>query len=385
MKKIIFLIVLLSTKWVYPQGFKNPPVGSAALSQAGAFVAQSDDATATVYNPAGLIQIDNQQVITGATYIYSETKYSGKNFSAEKKFTPVLLPYLFYGKKLGENTAFGLGVYSPYGQTLKWGLDSAAKWGYLVPYYASMQTTQISFAMAFKFTTSLSGGMGVNFFHSRVIQNSLLPSDQLLKMKAIGQTCAPSLGILYKHPKYSIGLNYQAPFKINYSGKVRIPDTYQDSVKAKIDFPSVINTGVAFYPNKKLKIEGDIEYIRFSNFKKLPIRVGELISYEIEKNWKNVFDFYLGLEYKKSKNIKFRGGIGYIKSPVPEGTWDPALPDADRVAFSIGSEIKNKIGIFDISFVTSIFDKTNLKQGGYYDGIYKTRAYFFTVQFKKFI
>jgi len=383
-RKVIFLFFIAGSI-ASTQGFKNPPVGSSALSQAGAFVAQSDDATATAYNPAGLIQIDKQEIILGTTYIYSETKFSDGTYSTEKKFSPVFLPYFFYAKKMSENFGFGIGMFSPYGQTVKWGFDAVKKWGYMVPYYSSMQTAQTSLAFAFKINHSLSTGVGLNFFTSRVVQNSLLPSEQLLKMKATGQTCSPSFGILYKKEKYSIGLNYQCPFRIGYSGKVRIPDFYQESVKTKIDFPSVLITGIAFYPTKKLKIEADAEYVGFSNFEKMPVKIGKTTSYEIERKWKDVYDFYLGFEYKKSKNTKFRGGVGYIKSPIPDRTWEPSFPDADRIAIAFGSEIKSKFGFFDICFVKSIFDKTNLKKGGSYDGIYKTKSTFFTVQFKKYI
>ncbi|MCD6221918.1 outer membrane protein transport protein, partial [bacterium] len=209
-RKIIFLFCIAGSI-ASTQGFKNPPVGSSALSQAGAFVAQSDDATATVFNPAGLIQIDKQEIILGTTYIYSKTKFSGDTYSTEKKFSPVFLPYFFYAKKMSENFGFGIGMFSPYGQTVKWGFDAVKKWGYMVPYYSSMQTAQTSLAFAFKINHSLSTGFGLNFFTSRVVQNSLLPSEQLLKMKATGQTCSPSFGILYKKEKYSIGLNYQCP------------------------------------------------------------------------------------------------------------------------------------------------------------------------------
>jgi len=226
-----------------------------------------------------------------------------------------------------------------------------------------MQTSQTSLAFAFKLNHSLSTGFGLNFFTSRVVQNSLSPLEQPLKMKATGQTCSPSFGILYKKEKYSIGLNYQCPFKI--------------------DFPPVLNAGIAFYPTEKLKIEADVEYVGFSNFEKQFVKIGNEIL-EKDKNWKDVYDFYLGFEYKKSKNVKFRGGVGYIKSPIPEETWDPNLPDSDRVAIAFGSELKSRFGFFDICFVKSIFDKTNLKQGKYYDGIYKTKSTFFTVQFKKY-
>jgi len=88
-------------------------------------------------------------------------------------------------------------MFSPYGQTVKWGFDAVKKWGfdpklgYIVPYYSSMQTAQTSLAFSFKLNHSLSTGFGLNFFTSRVVQNSLSPLEQPLKMKATGQTCSP--------------------------------------------------------------------------------------------------------------------------------------------------------------------------------------------------
>jgi hypothetical protein len=50
-----FVAIFVLSEISHAQGFRNPPEGTKALSQAGAFVAQCDDPTAVFHNPAGLL------------------------------------------------------------------------------------------------------------------------------------------------------------------------------------------------------------------------------------------------------------------------------------------------------------------------------------------
>lgn len=84
MKKMIILLILLMESFLFAQAFKNPPESSSSLSQAGAFVAQCDDPSATTINPAGLVQIKGEEILFGLTSVYSNTEYKDGDFSAEK-------------------------------------------------------------------------------------------------------------------------------------------------------------------------------------------------------------------------------------------------------------------------------------------------------------
>ena len=120
-KNCIVVLFLCSGTLCLSQGFRNPPQSISSLSQAGAFIAQCDDASAITHNPAGLIQIKGEQIIFGTNLIFAYTDYNGITFSDERKFKLGALPYFYYVSDFNrDNIRFGIGITSPYGQSTKW-------------------------------------------------------------------------------------------------------------------------------------------------------------------------------------------------------------------------------------------------------------------------
>ncbi len=67
---VLGIVLVFATSKVEGAGFQNPPQGAAASAQAGAFVAQADDATAITHNPAGLTQVSGTSVLLAPAFIY---------------------------------------------------------------------------------------------------------------------------------------------------------------------------------------------------------------------------------------------------------------------------------------------------------------------------
>jgi long-chain fatty acid transport protein len=150
----------------------------------------------------------------------------------------------------------------------------------------------------------------------------------------------------------------------------------------EINFPDNIGIGFAIFPNDKLKIELDGEWFGYSSIKRIPVSITGFPPY-IEKNWDDIYTIALGTEYKKSEKIKFRGGIIYIPTPIPDSTWDPSLPDANSVVITGGGEFSTKIGIFNLLAGIHIFDEKEIAKGAPYDGEYKSTGYFINIEYKK--
>lgn len=110
----IICCVFLTVSSLFAQGFRNPPEGSSAISQAGAFIAQCDDASAVTHNSAGLVQIEGQQVIFGSTFIYPTTLYKYSDASEDAVSNLACIPFLYYSTDFGtDNFRLGLGISSP--------------------------------------------------------------------------------------------------------------------------------------------------------------------------------------------------------------------------------------------------------------------------------
>ncbi|HNS32442.1 MAG TPA: outer membrane protein transport protein [bacterium] len=391
MKMILSIaLFMINISCLRAQGFRNPPEGPASISQAGAFTAQCDDASAVTHNPAGLVQIEGSRILMGSTFVFPSTSHKSTFFSADKEFSAGYMPFLYYSDNFGsKDWRFGLGITSPYGQTTEWSHDSVRTWNYEVPYYSSMRTVNISPVMAFRFTPEFSAGGGLDICYSQLELNSLrvfpppFPASELKeKIKADGLACGGILGLLYRKNNFSAGLTYKSGYNIKHTGTYRIPGLLlYEKASIKMQFPNTLSAGIAVYPASRLKMEFDTEWFGYSSLRNIPLSVSNLGTVRMSKNWKDAYMFSLGMEYKKSANAKLRAGGAYITSPVPSSTWEPSIPDADSFVISAGGEFVTSHGIFSIGTGVNIL-KT-IKREAPYAGNYKSKGYFLSFSYRK--
>jgi len=394
MKKTVYMVsialFLVNIGRTGAQGFKNPPEGPSAISQAGAFTAQCDDASAVTHNPAGLLQLEGQQFLLGNTFLFPSTSYKSAAFSTDKEYATGYLPYLYYSNSFGkEDFRFGIGITSPYGQTTEWSYDTVRNWNREVPYYSSMRTVNISPVAAYRITPELSAGMGMNICRSQIELNSLRvfpppfpPEEMKEKIETDGTGYGGILGLLYKKRNCSIGIRYASGFSIKHSGSYKIPRLMlSEKASIKMEFPDMINLGIAVYPGHNLKIELDTSRYGFSSLKNIPLSVNGLGTAETAKNWKDAYMFSLGTEFRKSEKTKLRAGAAYITGPVPSSTWEPSIPDSDSFVISTGGEFETRIGIIGVGIGVNIL-KT-IERGMPYAGNYKSKGYFLSIGYRK--
>ncbi|HJX16451.1 MAG TPA: outer membrane protein transport protein, partial [Candidatus Deferrimicrobiaceae bacterium] len=69
-KVLAFLVVLLfAATSAMAGGFRLPEAGAKAMSMGFAFTAQANDPSAIYFNPAGIVQLEGNNVKVGVTYI----------------------------------------------------------------------------------------------------------------------------------------------------------------------------------------------------------------------------------------------------------------------------------------------------------------------------
>lgn len=384
------LILLGGLEYSFSQGFRNPPEGAASISQAGAFIAQCDDASAITHNPAGLVNVEGQQILTGNTFLLPVTSYKSAAFSSDKEFIPGYLPYFYYSGDLGtQDLRLGIGISSPYGQTIEWSYDSVRHWNYEVPYYSSMRMANFSPVIAYRITPEFSAGAGLNIYRSQLELNSIRafpppfpPGEVKEKIKADGTAVGGTLGLLYRKEGYSLGLRYKSGFNISHRGTYKIPGlSISEKASIGIEFPCIIGAGIAIHPNPDFKVEFDAEWYGYSSLENILVGMAGLGDLEMPKNWKDSYMLSLGTEFRKSSRLKLRAGAAYITSPVPPSTWEPSIPDADSFVISTGGEFTTPCGVFDLALGVNIL--TTIERGIPYEGKYASRGYFFSLGYKK--
>src|SRR5512142_1263064 len=75
----VVLVLLFTASTSFAGGFRLPEAGAKAMGMGFAFTAQADDPSAIYFNPAGLTQLEGQNVMAGVTYV----KENGGTFTGK--------------------------------------------------------------------------------------------------------------------------------------------------------------------------------------------------------------------------------------------------------------------------------------------------------------
>lgn len=378
----------------YPQGYRNPPPGTTALMNGGTFVAQADDPSACVLNPAGLALLKQNRFHSGILLIFSETKYSGENISTRKENDFAILGNIYVNYVFEKsNIRFGFGITSPYGQKTRWDKEfTETSWAYNVPYYGEMRFITITPSIAFPLTQNISIGSGIDIHKSFVETRQSIPwsfitgtPDGIATLKGEDLSASFRIGILFHKQNNSFGFVWSSPFEMDYSGTfsmTNFPETlpgFLSEIKPivessfKIQFPEIYSFGYR-WKNEKIAFQLGTEFVKYSCLKKIVVDAGpdSILIPPLMKNWKDVWTYSCGFEYKINSTFIINAGIGFVQSPVPDTTFEPTLPDADRIVYTLGTSINLKSGKLSLFYMYNQFNEKTILQGGFTDGKYKS-------------
>ena len=125
-----------------------------------------------------------------------------------------------------------------------------------------------------------------------------------------------------------------------------------------------MNFGVAFLGIEDLKLAADVYLAMFESYDELRLVfdcvdegtcTDSLNADPIEKNWGSSLQFSLGAEYQLNPCWTLRAGAGLVTSPVPEDTYDPALPDGTRTLISVGGGYTGSFWRLDLGYMLALW------------------------------
>jgi long-chain fatty acid transport protein len=115
--------------------------------------------------------------------------------------------------------------------------------------------------------------------------------------------------------------------------------TANGSASAAINLPATISLGMIYDLSSTFSLAAEIAQTRWSTFKELRVKFTDSSSqpdrYTTE-NWKNAMFMALGATCHPGNQWTYRMGVALDKTPVPDATRTPRIPDADRVWLSGG-------------------------------------------------
>ncbi len=321
-------------------GYYMIATGAKSLGMAGAVVANPQDASTILQNPAGIAWLKGTTFDIGGAAFSPRRKLNGHDSDSKLYVIPAAG---FAMNPMGCNCGtphfvFGVGMYGDSGMGVDFANSNlAGEQGALTKAWSNMAMMELAIGGAYRVNDQLSVGfspvlvyqsMGLemNFDKSRMYDqdgNSMGEGIYKLSMDSVSA--------------YGIGFNIGAVYKINdmvqlgfvykskrYMQKLEwntTPDGFMigdDKVKMRLNMPRQVAFGINVRPIKPLKIEADVRWINYNNVMDEVDIDGMNTMKKWPFHWKNQWAFALGAEYAATDALTLRAGINYGKSPIKD-------------------------------------------------------------------
>lgn len=342
MKKmfVVLMLVVFTASMATAAALDNTHMGTKAYAMGKAFTGLADDASAVFYNPAGLAF--QKEGVNGQGYfmpLFTDLSYSAGGATSTSD-AQVNFGGGFVSWRKGK-TAFGLGVYIPYGG------GSYKYEGFLgstTTIEQSLGLVAFGGSMAIQFSPKVSLGISLTgyagMYSFKYSAGSVVANEQDISgIAAVGG----NIGVLIKpNDKVQMGLTVKLPVRITVDGTTTTPtNTY--STSAELRLPFYLTAGVAVKPNDKLTLTFDVNYAFYSTMGKYRFInvVNETNSsvQDVSTGYTDAMYFAVGAEFKPMKRLALRGGVTF----TPHATEDNGLSlscDVSHFTYSLGGEFK---------------------------------------------
>jgi long-chain fatty acid transport protein len=350
------------------------------------------------FNPGVLSLMDkNWEFSLGGNPIFSNNTFQKQPPSTYEAYTdnPVGTPFYFYGAaKISDRFTAGLGVTTPYGNSLSWGDDWDGR--YLIQ-DISLKAIFIQPTVSFKILDNLSIGAGFIFAPGSVDLSKALPiqdqqgNDGQVELSGSTIGYGFNVGLFFQaSEKFSVGVDYRSKVDMDMDGgdaDFTVPESMQPlfpdttTFSSSLPLPANLVIGLGWMPNDKLTLGFDFQYVFWDAYQSLdfdfePNTPGLADSHN-PRNYSNSAVYRIGAEYKLSDKFFVRAGFYYDQTPIPEDYLTPETPGTNKYGMSAGAtwNITDKLSL-DVSF---LYIQGQKREDGYQEadfyGTYYTNAF----------
>jgi long-chain fatty acid transport protein len=368
MLKMFLPLALISNPLaLWANGYLLPDQDAFATARGEAFVATADNASAVYYNPAGLSQLNGNNVRAGAYGIYLDPRFTppggSQTFHSARHYAAT--PQLFYSYgRTNWPVSFGLGVYSPFGLAVDWPQNTGFR---TLGVQGRLTTVTINPVMAVKLSPSLSigGGIMINYANINLQQGypfDPFPSADLFEFKADGWDVGYNLGVMWKPiEQVSLGATFRSAATMNFSGHTETiypagTTPYSSSASASWPFPLEAAFGISYRPTSKWNVEFDADYTDWSALgtvninQSTPPPVLPLSQVPETLNWQSSWLYKFGVTRYFDNGWHVSAGYVYNENSVPNANYSPLVADLARHFFSVGTGHAGKLFDFDVAY-----------------------------------
>lgn len=355
-KEVAVCCAVVACSWssAYGSGFGIFTQGASALGQADAVVAHDNGPEAVFFNPALLSNLTGTNLEVGTTLIIPNREYRDSAGVKTHTQDSVFFPSSFYlTHRINDRFSAGLGVFNPFGLGTDWGTEWQGR--YLAT-KSQVQSFNINPVVAVRITPFLSVAAGLDVVLLDSTLESRIPTlagDVSQKFKGDGNGVGYNVGLfLDAGHGVTLGASYRSEVKIGIDGSVSfvVPSPALSGLfpstgaKTSLTLPQQVFAGIAYRASDSLVLETGMRWEDWSSFRQLQITfdqpVAGAFSATAPRDWHSTFAVNAGGTYRVSDVFSIMAGYLYGWNPVPDSTFEPAIPDADSHLFCLGGEAR---------------------------------------------
>jgi long-chain fatty acid transport protein len=312
------------------------------------------DASSIFYNPGSLAMYEGKfSISAGVSGIMSNHTFqmNGTDYQAHTD-NPTGTPfYGYFSWKIKDKIAIGIGAYTPFGSSAKWGDEWAGR--YLIT-DIKLSAIFIQPTIAYQYKGKFGIGAGFVYAIGNVELNKALPYSETSKVSLNGKTSnyGFNAGVFYKPTeKISIGVDYRSQISMAIEGgdaTFTVPSALSSNVPAENKFdatvplPSNLDFGIAYQFNDKFTLAAEVNWIMWHTYESLDFTFetnGELLNSVNPRDYKDTWIPRIGGMYKLNDIVTLRLGAYYDSSPANEKYFTPETVTLNTIAWTFGATI----------------------------------------------
>ncbi len=363
------------------------PDSAQGLGIAGGRYANLSDASAVRVSPANILVIEKSELLINTAAWHGDIRFDSSSGDSVQMSRPWVFPASMYYVQplIPSRLAFGLGISTPYGLASIYPKNMNTPMRYALPYDSSLLVTDITPAVAFRVTESLSVAIGLDILYSDLQLkqfynwSGLVPGSPEgdIKLHGQGWGLGAYMGVNWTIAKgHRLAFVGRLPVRVNYHGDFSASNmppallgagfSPSSNFGSDITFPGSLALGYGIDITDRLTVGFDFKWSANSSHDDLPLLIGNnqalLGTNRAIFGWKNSIDLGTGATYALNENWNLRGGYLFSENSQPAANYTPITPANDRHVFSLGVGWRGKTRGVDLTYAF-VYNPTRVISG----------------------
>lgn len=351
------------------------PDSAQGLGIAGGRFANLRDASAVRTSPANILSIEQSELLINTAAWYGDLRLNANNGDHVRMSRPWVFPASMYAvfPILPGKVAFGIGVTTPYGVATIYpnNMSTVSGMRYALPYESNLLAADITPAIAFKVSDSLSIALGMEIMYSdlKIKQfykwSNVIPGAAEGDIQCHGQGwgLGAYTGVNWEIAKgHRLAIIGRLPLRVKYKGEftaTNIPvgaaASPTSEFNSDINFPGSIAVGYGIDITDQWTVGFDFKWTNNSATNDLPLNIGAnqaLLGGQDRSvfNWRDSIDLGFGSTYAFNESWSLRCGYLFSENSQPSNTFSPVVSTSDRSIFSLGVGWRGKTRSVDLTY-----------------------------------